>query len=338
MRSRSAAAFLATVVISMAAASGCLLEAAESSRDLHIDIQDCTLYPPNPNPGACYCLGCSGVPANSNSCTYHDFLPVEIKNLEGEVIGDVTLYYSASFDCGAVWATTRGYRGPTVRMASFIFSSPDANAELLQNPSGVLNINSTGAASEWSAGMQAALPGVVACGWVEYPDDDGVVRQFGACTAGDGRYINHPPVCSGMTIDPGVIFVSDGRGHSSQYMDIQGIYDPDGDDFEVRIDSIFQNQEVDPHGQGSGRTCPDANAEEGWVRLERQGLDQVCRKYRVAVSATDSHGDTCDPRGSADVDVPHSNGTFSSGSDSPCANMAEPMQWYPSWHPYDCPQ
>ena len=310
---------------------------SESNQDFRIDIQSCIGNEVTPGDGLCYCLGCVGLVAGTTSCTIYDSVSYPINDVGGTTIGDVTLYYS--YQCGAVWATTRGYLGPTVRIASFIFTSASPDAALLPNPEGLLNINSTGMASEWSAAMQAAVPGLVACGWVEY-EVDGIVQQSGACT-GDGTYINHPPVCTGVTIEPGEIFFNEAQGEFSQYMDIQGIYDPDGDEFEIKVESIYQSQPVVETGRGSGQTCPDANAEEGWVLLERDGVDPQCRRYRVSVSATDTHEETCDPHGESSVDIPHSaRGGFVNGSDpfASCSGMAEPQTWYPSWSPTDCPR
>jgi len=102
--------------------------------------------------------------------------------------------------------------------------------------------------------------------------------------------LNQPPDCSNAdpTIDsiwpPNHIFVP---------IEILNITDPEGDDYLITINSIFQDESVDdtgdgafaPDGQGIGTSTVE-------VRAERDGSDNG-RVYHIYFSVDDGHAGTC---------------------------------------------
>lgn len=305
---------------------GCVVDETQEQQQLRVDYCLDVLPAPEPGPNGCWCTGCiNRSPAEGTTVPecVDDAQPspsVEIKDESDAVIGTVTLYYSPL--CGAIWATTESHQGDaTVGIASFLFESDAPDAGLLPQ-TGVLNVTREGGYTRWSTLMQASTAVAVACGWIEVVQEDGTISQYGACTAGDHGYINHPPVCTEATADPGTIFQSDDEGHARQQVTIGGVYDPDGDDFTMSIPSIFQNQPT--NDTGDGNTCQDAdgnNIDDVWVRLERRGNDAFCRRYQIEVTAQDEHGAICAESGFPRVDVTHdvSGHRLWTQGQSPCA-------------------
>ena len=96
--------------------------------------------------------------------------------------------------------------------------------------------------------------------------------------------------------------------HPADDAGIGGVTDADGDPVAVTIDSIFQDEPVDAHGNGDGNTCPDGQGVgtgSASVRAERAGGGDG-RVYHIGFTATDASGETC--QGTVAVCVPHDQG------------------------------
>ena len=109
---------------------------------------------------------------------------------------------------------------------------------------------------------------------------------------------NRPPDCSALTAQPPAFERSDRRLH---IVTVGGATDPDGDSVELEVTGVTQDEPV--MGPGD-HTRPDARLLSGdilRVRSERSARGDG-RVYRIAVTATDSHGASC--TGTATVAVP----------------------------------
>lgn len=116
---------------------------------------------------------------------------------------------------------------------------------------------------------------------------------------------NDPPACEGAFADPGQLWPPN---HKWNAIGIGGVTDPNGDDVEVTVTSIFQDEPVDAKGNGDGNTCPDGSGvgtSAPSVRAERAGGADG-RVYHIGFTATDPEGATC--QGSVAVCVPHDQG------------------------------
>lgn len=89
---------------------------------------------------------------------------------------------------------------------------------------------------------------------------------------------------------------------------VEGVTDPQGQEVEITIDTVMQDEPTD--SVGDGRTCPDAQgvgeAQPFSVRAERSGAKKVPgdgRVYHIFFTATDPDGNTCE--GSVTTCVPH---------------------------------
>ncbi|MGE0443785.1 MAG: Ig-like domain-containing protein, partial [Vicinamibacterales bacterium] len=117
---------------------------------------------------------------------------------------------------------------------------------------------------------------------------------------------NAPPICSAATASPSTLWPPNHR--RTDEIEIEGITDPDGDgdDLDVVVKYIWQDEPTDTLGDG-------AFAIDGWgvgddearVRRERQG-GQNGRVYEIGFEATDENGGSC--TGRVFVGVPHDQG------------------------------
>lgn len=97
--------------------------------------------------------------------------------------------------------------------------------------------------------------------------------------------------------------------HKYSPINVQGVLDSDGNEVEITIDSIFQDEPVREHRTGSGNTCPDGKGLESdtaWVRAERGGRLSNGRVYAIQFTATGADGAQC--QGSVRTCVPHDRG------------------------------
>lgn len=109
---------------------------------------------------------------------------------------------------------------------------------------------------------------------------------------------NRPPDCAMLTADPAVFERADRR---LRIVQVAGATDPDGDAVELEGTGVTQDEPVTGLGD---HTRPDARLLSGdvlRVRAERSPRGDG-RVYRIAVTATDSHGASC--TGTATVGVP----------------------------------
>ncbi len=114
--------------------------------------------------------------------------------------------------------------------------------------------------------------------------------------------LNFPPDCSQARPSLSELWPPDGR---MVPVDILGVTDPDGDRITIAYDSITQDEPLG--GEGGARDCPDARILAGRLELraERAGQGNG-RVYRVAFTASDGHGGTC--QDTVTVGVPHDQG------------------------------
>lgn len=112
---------------------------------------------------------------------------------------------------------------------------------------------------------------------------------------------NEAPDCSAATPSEDILWPAN---HKFNAIDILGVTDPDGDDFTIVVDSIFQDEAVD--APGSGNTAPDGQgvgSATPEVRAERAGSGNG-RVYYIDFTATDTMGASCS--GTVEVGVPKS--------------------------------
>jgi hypothetical protein len=117
---------------------------------------------------------------------------------------------------------------------------------------------------------------------------------------------NNAPVCDDAYPSIDTIWPPN---HKFVSVDILGVTDPDGDQVDITIDSIFQDEPVDTFGDGAfapdGQGIGTATAA---VRGERNGSKKVPgngRFYHVGFTAADGYGASCTD--SVAVSVPHDN-------------------------------
>jgi hypothetical protein len=99
--------------------------------------------------------------------------------------------------------------------------------------------------------------------------------------------VNSAPVCDAAYTDPVTIWPQDKEFHS---VNVLGVTDPDGDDFTITIDSIYQDEPV-----GSNKFSPDGQGigtDTAWLRAERAGNGDG-RVYHIGFTATDGNGGAC---------------------------------------------
>ncbi len=99
--------------------------------------------------------------------------------------------------------------------------------------------------------------------------------------------------------------------HKYVQQTVLGVTDPQQQEVEITIDSIFQDEPTNT--QGDGNTCVDATGvgqpQPFSVRAERSGTKKVSgdgRVYHVSFTATDEDGYTCE--GEVEICVPHDQG------------------------------
>jgi len=94
--------------------------------------------------------------------------------------------------------------------------------------------------------------------------------------------------------------------HKLVPIEILGVSDPDGDEFTITINSIFQDEPVD--STGDGKFAPDGfgvGASSASIRAERKGSGNG-RVYYIDFTAHDDRGGQC--AGLVVVGVPKSKG------------------------------
>jgi hypothetical protein len=98
--------------------------------------------------------------------------------------------------------------------------------------------------------------------------------------------------------------------HKYVPINVQGVLDSDGNEVDITIDSIFQDESVrGGHKTGSGKTCPDGRGlttDTAWVRAERSGVLSNGRIYTIQFTATGAGGEVC--QGVVRTCVPHDQG------------------------------
>lgn len=127
---------------------------------------------------------------------------------------------------------------------------------------------------------------------------------------------NQPPDCSAAAGHiPPVLAVDGGFAPVT----IDGVTDPDGDPVTIAVTGVTEDEPL--LDIGVRPTCPDAVIEDGaaQVRLERSGRGNG-RVYRVAFTATDGRGGSCDA--AVDVCVPHHPGEVC-GNDGTVVNATD---------------
>jgi hypothetical protein len=117
--------------------------------------------------------------------------------------------------------------------------------------------------------------------------------------------INQPPDCTQALAGPDMLWPPNHKFHE---IAILGVTDPDGDAFEIAVDSVFQDEPTNSWDDGD--TCPDAmgiGTATASVRAERVGGEWTDegdgRVYRINFTATDVFGASCE--GYVKVGVPH---------------------------------
>jgi hypothetical protein len=116
---------------------------------------------------------------------------------------------------------------------------------------------------------------------------------------------NLPPDCTEAAASPAMLWPPN---HKLADISILGVTDPDGDAFEISVDSVFQDEPT--NSDDDGDTCPDATGigtDTTSVRAERvggaEGNEGNGRVYRINFTATDEFGASCE--GHVKVGVPH---------------------------------
>ena len=112
--------------------------------------------------------------------------------------------------------------------------------------------------------------------------------------------VNEPPDCSEAYPSISSIWPPN---HKFIDVNVLGVTDPEGDPFDIVIDSIFQDELVD--SVGDGKFTPDGSGlgtDTAYVRAERMGVGNG-RVYHIFFTATDDQGAFC--TGEVLVGVPH---------------------------------
>jgi hypothetical protein len=112
---------------------------------------------------------------------------------------------------------------------------------------------------------------------------------------------NQPPDCSAAIPSINTLWPPNFMFASANVLNVT---DPDGDSATITIDSIFQDEPVDP--LGNGRFAPDGSgvgSTTAYVRAERAGNGNG-RVYHIGFTADDENGGSC--TGTVQVSVPRS--------------------------------
>lgn len=138
----------------------------------------------------------------------------------------------------------------------------------------------------------------------------GSYDSTGGCLVGaqmdvDNVLANAPPDCTEALATPSKLWPPN---HSFHDIEVVGVTDPDGDAFDITIDSVFQDEFTNTANDGD--TCPDAmgiGTDTASVMAERYGgeygYEGDGRMYWINFSATDEFGASC--TGTVRVGVPH---------------------------------
>jgi len=117
-------------------------------------------------------------------------------------------------------------------------------------------------------------------------DDDGGMGEDSLLV----EVLNRPPNCSLASPDTDILWPPD---HNFVPIEILGITDPEGDEINLSITSIFQDEPVNDSGDGNmtpdGRGVGSNVAE---IRAERSGVGNG-RFYHISFLAEDGHGGVC---------------------------------------------
>jgi VCBS repeat protein/FG-GAP repeat protein len=122
----------------------------------------------------------------------------------------------------------------------------------------------------------------------------------------NGCNANQPPDCGQASASRAELWPPN---HELMPIGVAGVTDSDGDQVEVRISTVSQDEPAfgDNGVLGGDRHCPDATIDDGGLRLrsERLGWGNG-RIYTVSFEADDGKGGSC--RGTVQVCVPHQHG------------------------------
>lgn len=102
--------------------------------------------------------------------------------------------------------------------------------------------------------------------------------------------INGEPDCSEAVADPAGLWPPN---HKFEVINVAGVTDPDGDELEIVIDCIMQDEPLNTTGDGN--TIPDGlglGESQAEVRTERRGNSNG-RFYHIGFTATDPAGASC---------------------------------------------
>ncbi len=132
---------------------------------------------------------------------------------------------------------------------------------------------------------------------------------------------NLPPDCSEAFANPAMLWPPN---HKFFDIAVLGVTDPDGDEFEIVIDTIFQDEPT--NSSDDGDTCPDGagiGTDTASVRAERVGgelgFEGDGRFYWIDFTATDVFGASCSD--TVKVSVPHDKQT-PAADDGPLFNSS----------------
>jgi hypothetical protein len=135
---------------------------------------------------------------------------------------------------------------------------------------------------------------------------DGACSAFADCggsldadASGSPDECNQPPDCASAFASPSLLRPS---GQRWREVALGGVADPDGDEVQITVESVFQDEPVE--ARGSGRSCPDAALlPDGGVALRPERARGDGRVYHLEFRADDGRGGTC--TGTALVCVSH---------------------------------
>lgn len=152
-----------------------------------------------------------------------------------------------------------------------------------------------------SASSATGGAGMTTFTFANTPPDPGVNTITATVASNDGpvsatatkEWINTPPDCTSVVLDVTELWPPN---HGLRWITASGATDSDvGDSATLTVTGVTQDEPV--NGAADGNTAPDAvltASPSGRVRIraERQGTGDG-RVYRIALTATDTHGATC---------------------------------------------
>ena len=137
-----------------------------------------------------------------------------------------------------------------------------------------------------------------------FVDSAGRTQRSNRVTKEWTKVTNQNPDCSGVGPNTSLLWPPN---HKFVLVALGGATDPDGDPVTLTVTGVTQDEPL--NGDADGNTSPDAksgpSSDKVYVRAERSGKGNG-RVYRIAFSASDGRGGTCN--GTATVGVPHDQG------------------------------